>query len=199
MNCMLAILGVLCSELSVLVKMNIEKHIENIIKVVDPDARGLQHTPARVARSYDEFFSGYAHNPEDEICALYGSEMNEMVVLKNIPFESNCEHHLLPMIGTVSVGYIPSGKIIGASKLARIVDCFAHRMQLQERFTMEVAGAVNSILRPNGVAVCVRAEHFCISHRGVKKHGTSFVTKYFVGEIKDNYDLRREFLLETHG
>ncbi|GHU16016.1 hypothetical protein FACS189472_00140 [Alphaproteobacteria bacterium] len=181
-----------------MVDMNIEEHIENIIRVIDPEAQDLQRTPVRVASSYDEFFSGYAHNPEDEINALYDSEMNEMVILKNIPFESNCEHHLLPIVGIVSVGYIPNGKIIGASKLARIVDCFAHRMQLQERFTMEVAGAVNSILNPRGVAVCVRAEHFCISHRGVKKHGASFVTKYFIGEIKDNYDLRREFLLETH-
>jgi GTP cyclohydrolase I len=100
-------------------------------------------------------------------------------------------------VGVASIGYIPNGKIIGASKLARIVDCFAHRLQLQERLTMEIANAVDAILNPRGVAVHIEAEHFCISHRGVKKPGTKFVTKYFVGSIKNDQNLRNEFLSEV--
>ncbi|MDR2794897.1 MAG: GTP cyclohydrolase I FolE [Holosporaceae bacterium] len=178
--------------------MNIEKHIEAIIKAIDPDAHDLQQTPARVSDAFGELYSGYKHNLKDTVSVLYNSEMDEMVMLKNIPFESNCEHHLMPMIGEVSIGYLPCGKIIGLSKLARIVDCYAHRMQLQERFTMEVAHCVNSIIEPQGVAVYVRAEHFCLTHRGVKKTGTSCVTKYFLGKIKQNPELRREFLAEIN-
>jgi GTP cyclohydrolase I len=176
--------------------MNIEKHIEAIIKAIDPNAHDLQRTPVRVSSAFDELFSGYTHNPKNRINTLYDSPMDEMVILKNISFESNCEHHLLPMIGTVSIGYIPDGRIIGLSKLARIVDCFAHRMQLQERFTMEVAQTVNDIIAPKGVAVHICAEHFCLTHRGVKKHGAIFVTKYFMGKIKDSYELQKEFLSE---
>jgi GTP cyclohydrolase I len=127
---------------------------------------------------------------------FYDSEMNDVVILKNIPFESHCEHHLVPIIGTVGIGYIPDGKIIGASKLARIVDCFAHRLQIQERLTMEIATAIDRILKPKGVAVHIEADHFCISHRGVKKLGARFVTRYFIGNIKNDYNLRNEFLSE---
>ncbi|MDR3179857.1 MAG: GTP cyclohydrolase I FolE [Holosporaceae bacterium] len=178
--------------------MNIEKHIEAIIRTIDPDAHDLQRTPARVSDAFEELYSGYKHDPKTRANVLYNSEMDEMVILKNIPFESNCEHHLMPMIGEVSVGYLPCGRIIGLSKLARIVDCYAHRMQLQERFTMEVAQAINSIIEPKGVAVHVRAEHFCLTHRGVKKAGTHCVTRYFLGKIKENPELRKEFLEEIN-
>ncbi|MDR1362196.1 MAG: GTP cyclohydrolase I FolE [Holosporaceae bacterium] len=175
-----------------------EKSIENIIRSLEPDRNDLlQKTPARVARSYAEIFSGYGEQVDEIASTFYDSPMDEAIILKNISFESTCEHHLLPMVGTVAVGYIPRGKIIGASKLAAIVDCFAHRLQLQERLTLEISGAVVDLLDPLGVAVYLCAEHFCISHRGVKKTGASFVTKHFCGEFKQNYNLRAEFLAEV--
>ncbi|MDR3151518.1 MAG: GTP cyclohydrolase I FolE [Holosporaceae bacterium] len=178
-----------------------EKSIENtvvdIIKNVDPGREDLlEKTPARVARSCAELLSGYEKDVNKIASTFYESSMDETIILKNILFESICEHHMLPMIGTAAIGYIPNGKIIGASKLASIVDCFAHRLQLQERLTMEVACAVEALLQPKGVAVHLRAEHFCILHRGVKKSGALFVTKYFIGEFKHNHNLRAEFLAE---
>lgn len=153
----------------------------------------LNNTPDRVASSYREFFSGYGTDIK-KISKTYKSDMSEMVILSGIPFESYCEHHLVPIIGKATIGYVPNGKIIEASKLARIVDCFAHRLQLQERMTMEIAYTVEKILTPKNVAVYISAEHFCISHRGVKKHGTKLITKYFLGDI--NQELRNEFLGE---
>ena len=176
---------------------DIEKNIENIIKNIDADSERLRDTPKRVAQAYDEFFSGYSTDIKKITGTIYESKIDDMVILKKIPFDSHCEHHIIPIIGTVSIGYIPNGKIIGTSKLARIVDCFARRLQLQERMTMEIANAILSILDPLGVGVYVEAEHFCMSHRGVRKHGTKFVTKYFLGNMKDNFDLRLEFLSEV--
>lgn len=176
---------------------NIETNIENIINNIDPDSQRLHETPKRVSRAYDEFFSGYNIDIQKIAGIIYDSKINDIVILKKIPFESHCEHHIVPIIGTASIGYIPNGKIIGASKLARIVDCFAHRLQLQERMTMEIANAISSILDPLGVGVYMEAEHFCISHRGVKKQGAKFVTKTFLGNMKDNYNLRMEFLSEV--
>ncbi|MDR2781718.1 MAG: GTP cyclohydrolase I FolE [Holosporaceae bacterium] len=172
--------------------MEIEANIRAIIEKIDPNNDGVEKTPERVARSYEEFFSGYNVDIYNIANTFYDSEMKDLIMLENIPFESNCEHHLVPIIGTASVGYIPNGKIIGASKLARIVDCFAHRLQLQERMTIEIGKALEAILNPAGVGVYIKAEHFCISHRGVKKHGSKFVTRYFSGALKDS--LRQEFL-----
>jgi GTP cyclohydrolase I len=172
--------------------MEIEADIKDIIEKIDPNNKNLEETPARVARSYAEFFSGYGIRIPDITNAIYDSEMTDIVILKNIPFESHCEHHIVPIIGTAGIGYIPNGKIIGASKLARIVDCFAKRLQLQERMTVEIGKTLDFVLKPKGVAVYLEAEHFCISHRGVKKHGAKFVTRYFSGEMKDG--LRQEFL-----
>jgi GTP cyclohydrolase I len=172
--------------------MKIETDIRNIIEKIDPNSQNLEKTPARVARSFAEFFSGYGIKIQDITDAVYDSEMTDTVILKNIPFESHCEHHMIPIIGTAGVGYIPDGKIIGASKLARIVDCFAKRLQLQERMTVEIGKALDLVLNPKGIGVYIEAEHFCISHRGVKKHGAKFVTRYFSGEMKDG--LRQEFL-----
>ncbi|MDR0968033.1 MAG: GTP cyclohydrolase I [Holosporaceae bacterium] len=179
--------------------MEIEKHIQAIIKEIDPSDEEAEKTSKRVAKSYEEFFHGYreeASKVADD--AFYKSEMNDLIILKNIPFESHCEHHISPIVGFASIGYIPNdGRIIGASKLARIVDCFARRLQLQERMTIEIVRALESLLKPKGVGAYVEGEHFCISHRGVKKQGAKFVTRYFSGELKG--DLRREFLASVLG
>jgi GTP cyclohydrolase I len=172
--------------------MEIEANIRAIIEKIDPNNESIEETPERVVRTYDEFFSGYNINVSDIADTFYDSDMNDLIILKNIPFESHCEHHLVPIVGVAHVGYIPNGKIIGASKLARIVDCFAKRLQLQERMTIEIGRALESVLAPKGVGVYVQAEHFCISHRGVKKHGSRFVTRYFSGAVRDQ--LRQEFL-----
>lgn len=172
--------------------------VKEFLQEIDPDFDRIKDTPTRVVRSCEEFFSGYSQNPKEIVSnAVFDSDIDQMVILKEIPFESHCEHHLVPIVGEASVGYIPRGKIIGASKLARIVDCFAYRLQLQERLTMEIANALNDTINPLGVAVYIRAEHFCISMRGVKKSGTKLITKYFLGKIKDDYNLRSEFLDEV--
>ena len=177
-----------------------ERIIEDLVKSIDPDFERIKKTPERVVRSFDEFFAGYSQNPEEIVAdAIFDSDMDQMVLLKNIPFESHCEHHLVPIIGKVSIGYIPHGRILGISKLARIVDCFACRLQLQERLTMEIASAVNAIIEPLGVAVYIEAEHFCLSKRGVKKDGTKLVTQYFLGNIRNDCSLRSEFLAEVGG
>ena len=175
--------------------MSIEKNIEHILRSIDPDAERLSKTPERVARSYKELFSGYNMDPKEFEAAIFDCDMTDLVLLKNIPFESHCEHHMAPIIGTVSIGYLPQGRIIGISKLARIVDCFAHRLQLQERLTMEIADAVDSLLNPLGVAVLIEGEHFCVCYRGVKKPGTRLVTRCFRGLAKDDLALRLEFHL----
>ncbi|MBR1733856.1 MAG: GTP cyclohydrolase I FolE [Alphaproteobacteria bacterium] len=176
----------------------IKKNITSFLKLIDPDFEHLKKTPERVTRACEEFFSGYKQTPTQITKdAIFDSEMDQMIILKKIPFESHCEHHVVPIIGEASVGYTPNKKILGASKLARIVDCFASRLQLQERMTMEIAQAVNEIISPISVAVYIEAEHFCISRRGVKKNGAKFVTKYFIGTIKNDYNLRSEFLSEV--
>jgi GTP cyclohydrolase I len=175
--------------------MEIEKHIRAILEEIDPnraDAAELADTPGRVARSYREFFSGYGVDLSKIADVFYESESDDLIVLKNIPFESHCEHHMVPIVGTVTVGYVPDGKILGVSKLARIVDCFARRLQLQERMTAEIGRALEAVLKPKGTGVYAEAEHFCVSHRGVRKHGAKFVTRYFSGVLTG--DLRREFL-----
>jgi GTP cyclohydrolase I len=181
--------------------MEIEEHIKAIIEKIEPDrvdSAALTGTPARVADSYDEFFSGYGRNVSEIMNVFYESEANDLVILKNIPFESHCEHHMVPIIGTLAIGYVPtSGRVAGISKLARLADCFAHRLQLQERMTVEIGKALESVLKPKGVGVFVEAEHFCVSHRGVKKPGVKFVTRYFSGVLTG--DLRREFLSTVNG
>jgi GTP cyclohydrolase I len=175
---------------------DMEEHVRQLLKIIDPDFGEMDKTPTRVAKACGEFFSGYDTDPAKVTDVFYDSAMNEMVMLKDIDFESHCEHHLVPIVGVVNVGYVPRGRIVGASKIARIVDCFAHRLQLQERLTMEIAQSLETLLNPLGVAVHITAEHFCISHRGVKKPRARLVTKYFTGILKDNYNLRTEFLRE---
>ena len=179
---------------SLVKKMKIRESVKDILEQITSDV-DLQKTPLRVEKAFDEFFNGYEQSPDDILSVTYESQMDEMIVLKNINFESHCEHHMVPIIGVAHVGYIPNGKIVGASKIARLVDCFAHRLQLQERLTLEIAESLHNTINSLGVAVFIEAFHHCISHRGVKKCAAKFVTKYFTGKLKSDYNLRREFLL----
>ncbi|WP_175907686.1 MULTISPECIES: GTP cyclohydrolase I FolE [Burkholderia] len=162
----------------------------------DPEREGLVQTPARVARAYREFFAGYESDPI-QILATTFSEVDgydEMVVLKDIRFESYCEHHMVPIIGRAHVAYLPDHHVVGISKLARLVDVYAKRLQIQEKMTVQIADALNTVLRPKGVAVILEAAHQCMSTRGVHKPGASLVTSRMLGAFRDDPTTRREFL-----
>ena len=162
----------------------------------DPTREGLLDTPARVVRAYEEFFAGYAHDPR-EILARTFAEVDgydEMVVLKDIRFESYCEHHMVPIIGRAHVAYLPNHRVVGISKLARLVDAFAKRLQIQEKMTVQIADALNDILQPQGVGVILEAAHQCITTRGVHKPGVQMVTSRMLGAFRDDPSTRREFL-----
>jgi GTP cyclohydrolase I len=162
----------------------------------DPDREGLRDTPRRVARAYEEFFSGYAVDPR-EILARTFSEVDgydEMIVLKDIRFESYCEHHMVPIIGRAHVAYLPAHRVVGISKLARLVDAFAKRLQIQEKMTVQIADALNEILQPKGVGVILEAAHQCMTTRGVHKPGVEMVTSRMLGSFRTDPSTRREFL-----
>lgn len=162
----------------------------------NPEREGLLQTPARVARAYLEFFSGYQSDPM-QILATTFSEVDgydEMVVLKDIRFESYCEHHMVPIIGRAHVAYLPEHRVVGISKLARLVDVYAKRLQIQEKMTVQIADALNTVLQPKGVAVILEAAHQCMSTRGVHKPGASLVTSRMLGAFRDDPSTRREFL-----
>ena len=163
----------------------------------DPNREGLQRTPERVSRMYSELLAGYTADPVALINgAIFESDYKSMVVVKDIEFHSMCEHHMLPFNGKAYVAYIPNGKIIGLSKIPRLVDMYARRLQVQERLTQQVAEALDTILKPKGVAVVVEGVHMCSVMRGVKKTGSSMVTSDFLGEFETNEKFRDEFL--TH-
>ena len=162
----------------------------------NPEREGLLQTPARVARAYREYFSGYESDPM-QILATTFSEVDgydEMVVLKDIRFESYCEHHMVPIIGRAHVAYLPEHRVVGISKLARLVDVYAKRLQIQEKMTVQIADALNTVLQPKGVAVILEAAHQCMSTRGVHKPGASLVTSRMLGAFRDDPSTRREFL-----
>ena len=162
----------------------------------DPNREGLVETPKRVLKAFNEWFSGYNEDPieilEKTFREVEGYE--DWVVLKSIRLESYCEHHLAPIIGTVRVAYLPDKLVVGISKLARVVDIFAKRLQIQERLTREIGLTIEDVLKPKGVAVLIEAEHHCMCTRGVHKPGTSMVTTTFLGEAKTDVDFRRSFL-----
>jgi GTP cyclohydrolase I len=162
----------------------------------DPDREGLLDTPARVARAYGEWFRGYDEDPHADLQRVFEEVegYDEMVVLRDIRFESYCEHHLAPIIGRAHVGYMPDRRVVGISKLARVVDSYAKRLQVQEKMTAQIANAVRDVLQPRGVAVVLEAEHQCMSTRGVHKHGVSMVTSTMSGVFRDDPTTRREFL-----
>jgi GTP cyclohydrolase IA len=175
----------------------IEKATVEILEAVgeDPGREGLQKTPNRVARMYDELLSGYRVDPAKLINgALFEVEYSDMVIVRDIEFSSLCEHHMLPFIGRVHVAYIPSQKVIGLSKIPRIVDMFSKRLQVQERMTRQIADFINEVLEPQGVAVVAEGVHMCSMMRGVKKHESSMTTSAMLGTFREDNVTRSEFL-----
>ena len=162
----------------------------------DPAREGLLDTPARVARAYEEFFSGYALDPADILARTFEEVdgYDEMIVLKDVRFESYCEHHMVPIIGRAHVAYLPRHRVVGISKLARLVDAYAKRLQIEEKMTVQIADTLQEILQPRGVAVMVEAAHQCMTTRGVHKPGVSMVTSRMLGAFRDDAATRREFL-----
>ena len=165
----------------------------------DPDRDGLRDTPRRIAEMYAEIFSGLAIDPSEYLKVSFEVEHDEMVILRNIPFYSMCEHHFLPFHGEAHVGYVPDGRIVGVSKLARVVEGYARRPQVQEKLTSQVAEAIMDVLRPDGVAVVIEAEHLCMTMRGVQKPGSRMVTSAMRGQFRSSSVTRAEFLSLVHG
>ena len=166
-----------------------------------PEREGLADTPARVVRAYEEWFGGYEQDPAEMLQRTFDEVggYDEIIVLRDIPFQSCCEHHLAAIQGTIHVGYLPRNRVVGISKLARVVDAFARRLQVQERLTAQIADTINEVLNPRGVAVIVRATHACMSTRGVRKHGVSMVTSRMLGAFRDDPATRQEFLMAVGG
>ena len=162
----------------------------------DPDRQGLAGTPGRVARAYEEWFSGYAEDPRDYLSRTFDevAGYDEIVVLRDIAFESHCEHHLAPIIGRAHIGYLPRHRVVGISKLARLVDVYARRLQIQEKMTAEIASCLEGVLKPFGVAVVIEAVHQCMTTRGVHKTGVSMVTSRMLGVFRTHEETRQEFL-----
>ena len=162
----------------------------------DPAREGLQDTPARVARAWEEFFSGYQTDPRALLERTFSETegYDEMVLLRQVRFESHCEHHLAPIIGCAHIAYLPRHRVVGISKLARVVDAYARRLQIQEKMTAQIANTINDVLEPNGVAVVIEAAHQCMTTRGVHKPGVSMVTSCMLGQFRSNATTRREFL-----
>jgi GTP cyclohydrolase I len=167
----------------------------------NPEREGLRDTPRRVAKAYREFFAGYAENPEDILSRVFEEVENydDLVLVRDIPFSSHCEHHMVPFVGKAHVAYYPNGGVVGLSKLARLVDVFARRLQTQESMTAQIADSITTHLNPRGVAVMVEAEHMCMSMRGVMKHGSSTVTMRFSGVFENNAAQQAHFFTLLRG
>ena len=179
-------------------RVEVEEAVRTLIRWAgdDPDREGLLETPSRVLRAYEEWFAGYADDPAEQLARTFeeAGYYDEPVSLRGIPFRSWCEHHMAPITGVAHIAYLPAGRVVGLSKLARVVDCLAKRLQIQERMTAEVAFIIERALQPRGVAVAIQAEHACISSRGVHKHGISTTTSKMLGAFKQDAALRSEFL-----
>lgn len=177
-------------------RAEIEHHVREILRLIgeDPNREGLLETPARVTRMYEEIFAGYAADPKEILGVAFDENHEELVIVKDIVYYSQCEHHMAPFFGKVHIGYIPSGKIAGLSKFARLVDAISRRLQVQERITSELADIIERELEPHGCMVVVEGEHLCMCARGVKKPGSQTVTSALRGEFKTNAALRSEFL-----
>ncbi len=160
----------------------------------DPAREGLRDTPLRVARMYQELFSGLHEDPKATLSAAFSEPHQEMVVVKDVPFYSMCEHHLLPFHGVAHFGYLPDGKIVGLSKIARLVDCLSRRPQVQERLSGEIVDTFCEVMRPMGAGVVIEAEHLCMTMRGIKKPGSKMVTSALRGVFRDSAETRAEFL-----
>jgi GTP cyclohydrolase I len=162
----------------------------------DPDRPGLLETPSRMSRAFEEFFSGYRQDPAQILAKTFDEieGYDEMVVLRGIRFESHCEHHLAPIVGRAWVAYVPRGRVVGISKLARVVDAYAKRLQIQEKMTAQIANAIETALHPKGVGVIIKATHHCMTTRGVHKPDTDLVTSHMLGCFRDNPLKRQELL-----
>ncbi|GGC60387.1 GTP cyclohydrolase 1 [Siccirubricoccus deserti] len=167
----------------------------------DPDREGLIDTPSRVVRAYEEFFAGYATDPVELLARSFEETdgYDEMVVLRDIRLESHCEHHVVPIIGRAHIAYLPAGRVVGISKLARVLEVYAKRLQIQEKLTAQVANCINDVLKPKGVAVVIEAAHQCMTTRGIHKPGVSMVTSRMLGAFRDDPSTRREFLAMIAG
>jgi GTP cyclohydrolase IA len=166
----------------------------------NPDRDGLQETPARLVRAFQEYFSGYGQDPAQILQKTFEEVdgYDEMVVLRGIPFESHCEHHVAPIMGRAWVAYVPNRRVVGISKLARVVEAYAKRLQIQERLTSQIANTIDDVLKPQGVAVVIKAKHHCMMSRGIQKQGTDLVTSRMLGCFRDNAMTRGEFLSMVH-
>lgn len=162
----------------------------------DPAREGLLETPKRVAKAYKELFAGYQQSPEEELGTVFEevSGYNDMVIIRDIAFHSHCEHHMVPIIGKAHVGYLPNGAVVGLSKIARVVDMFAHRLQTQESMTAQIAHSIQTILNPLGVAVMIEAEHMCMAMRGIRKQGSTTLTSTFTGAFEKNAEQQMRFM-----
>jgi len=179
----------------------VEQAVLSIIEAIgeDPKREGLVGTPGRIAEMYAELFMGIGADPREELVVGFEEGHHEMVILKDIPFYSMCEHHLLPFYGVVHIGYIPKGRVVGASKLARVVEILSKRPQIQERLTTQIAETIVKALDPDGVAVVIQAEHMCMTIRGVKKPGANIVTSATRGLFRTKAATRSEFLSLVQG
>ncbi|KAA1178576.1 GTP cyclohydrolase I FolE [Rhizobium tropici] len=184
-----------------------QKEAEDAVRVLlrwagdDPQREGLLDTPARVAKAYRELFGGYDMSPEDELGRTFEevSGYDDIVLERDIPFFSHCEHHMVPIIGKAHVAYLPNGRVLGLSKIARVVDIFARRLQTQEAMTAQIANAIDETLRPRGVAVMIDAEHMCMAMRGVKKQGSTTLTMTFTGAFKADPAEQARFMSLVRG
>ncbi|MBX4335658.1 GTP cyclohydrolase I FolE [Bartonella raoultii] len=193
--------GTVNSFLSKKKRPNVEE-VEEAIRILllwigdDPEREGLLDTPKRVAKAYRELFSGYNQSTEEILGAVFEevSGYNESIIVKNIPFYSHCEHHMIPIVGKAHVAYLPDKKVVGLSKIARIVDVFARRLQTQEAMTAQVAYTLEAHLKPRGVAVLIEAEHMCMAMRGIQKQGSTTITTSFHGYYEKNQDSQAHFM-----
>ena len=176
----------------------VEEAIKTIIEWIgeDPEREGLKSTPRRVVKAFKEYFQGYSQDPAEYLTKTFTEVegYDDMVIEKNISIRSHCEHHMAPIIGVAHVAYIPSKKVVGLSKLARVVEAFSKRLQTQERLTMQIAKTIMDVLQPRGVAVTIDASHQCMTNRGVKKEKTTTITNYFLGAFKDDLSFQNRYL-----
>ena len=179
-------------------RADVEAAVRTIIRWTgdDPNRDGLTETPSRVASAFEEFFSGYPQDPVEILQKTFEEieGYDEMIALRAIRFESHCEHHMAPIVGQAWVAYVPNGRVVGISKLARVVEVYAKRLQIQEKLTAQIANTINDVLKPQGVGVIIKASHHCMTTRGVHKHGSDLVTSRMLGCFRDNSATRQEFL-----
>jgi len=189
-------------EKPILSQLEVEQAFRGVIRWIgdDPDRDGLRETPARLVRAYREHFCGYEQDPEQILQKTFEeiAGYDEMVLLRAIPFQSHCEHHVAPIIGHAWVAYVPNERVVGISKLARVVEAYAKRLQIQERLTAQIANCIEQVLKPKGTGVVIKATHHCMTSRGINKQGTELVTSRMLGCFRDNPMTRQELMSMVH-